>query len=80
MYSTDLEERMRDQSKFPEEFCVFGFSYDINYYSNDIKMKNGRHSGMLSLEFELLIMLSAEPSVDNCSSQNSKNGTCRELA
>jgi hypothetical protein len=40
MFATDLEEGMRDQSKFLEEICVFIFSYDINDFVNDIKRKD----------------------------------------
>ena len=50
MFSADLEEGMRDQSKFLEEICVFVFFYLINDLIDDIKRKDGRHCGMLNLE------------------------------
>ena len=49
MFVTDLEEGMRDKSKFFEEICVFVFSYVINDSGNDIKRKGGRYiCGMLN--------------------------------
>ena len=37
MFATDLEEGMRDQSKFLEEICILVFSYDIYDQGNDIE-------------------------------------------
>ena len=46
MFTTNLEEGMRDQGKFLEKICVFGFSNDINDSVKDIKRENGGHCGI----------------------------------
>ena len=65
IWSTDLEEGIRDSSKFLEQLCVFVFSYDINDYSDDIKRKNGWHCRILNADIH--DDKETEPSVDSSS-------------
>ena len=37
MFATDMDERIRDQGKFPRKIYVFVFSNDINNEGNDFK-------------------------------------------